>query len=105
MLINRRPTFALGLPAPPVMERQVSRAPPPLPPLPDDIMIAVFDVITSVYGRPGQRQMMCRDAHVTSRTGQHWMNRTHAPRISQLFRMMEARPEFKKAIQALINRL
>lgn len=98
-----RNTFAMSLPVHPDMERSVKPASPPS--LPADVLTAIFDIITSVYGAPGCRALLCRDAQVTTRTGQHWMLRTHAPRVSHLFNMMAARPEFKKAIQSLIERI
>lgn len=98
-----RPTYAMSVPTDPTPG-------PPVPPgpsgkIPADLIDDVFDIIASVYGSAARRSLLCRDAQVTTRTGQHWIQRSYAPRISHLFNMMAARPEFKKAIQALIERL
>ena len=70
------------------------------------MLASVFDIIGTCYGHmPNRYDALARDARVTRRTAQFWLSRSHAPRIPQLFLLMERNEQFRVAILAFINQM
>lgn len=66
----------------------------------------IFDVLISVYGSlPNGPTVLSREGRVTKRTAQFWLAREHAPRVLQLFLLMERNPAVRRAIRALIDKM